>query len=454
MKKILTIIILLIGIVVSVIYFISYNVVNNTNLFYEYKRLIPKTLKSDLRNILTNYNSIYTYRLKNFKFHKRNSNTLTNNDFDQENLVLYTNSKLIFTGPRAYFHSNDKDFFLITGTGILMNLPIDELLSNSDKITFKKINTNIDKFTSKYKIKNSKFTYTSFIKDIFINIENEVFVSLIIKEHDNCYKHSILNGKIKLDKIEFKEFFKLDECRIFFSNYVGGNLSEYKDDRILYSVGDWSICEDTRWLKSKKKYCEKNNSQILKSYLGKIFEINTKTKEIKIISIGHDNPQGIFYDKKNDIIFSTEHGPMGGDELNINVHPSTDKIKNYGYPISSYGEHYGYPNENIKYKYKLAPLYKSHKEFGFIEPLDYFVPSIGISDLTLIKNKLFVSSLGANIEEGDLSLYEYELNDGNTKVISKKRYKIYERIRDIHKIQDKYIVLFFETTGTIAIFRP
>ena len=42
------------------------------------------------------------------------------------------------------------------------------------------------------------------------------------------------------------------------------------------------------------------------------------------------------------------------------------KIKNYGYPISSYGEHYGYPSPGVNYKYEEAPLYKSHEKFGFI----------------------------------------------------------------------------------------
>ena len=57
--------------------------------------------------------------------------------------------------------------------------------------------------------------------------------------------------------------------------------------------------------------------------------------------MGHRNPQGVFYDKKEDIIYSTEHGPQGGDEINININPNPNNIKNYGWGISSYGEHYG-----------------------------------------------------------------------------------------------------------------
>ena len=89
----------------------------------------------------------------------------------------------------------------------------------------------------------------------------------------------------------------------------------------------------------------------------------------------------MFVENQNAII-STEHGPKGGDEININRYPSS-KIMNFGYPISSYGEHYS----NDKYLYEEAPLYKSHKDYGFEEPVDYFVPSIGISDVEKYNDK-------------------------------------------------------------------
>ena len=91
-------------------------------------------------------------------------------------------------------------------------------------------------------------------------------------------------------------------------------MADYKNDKILYTVGDWAICEDPRWLENNEKgFCTKNSAQSMSSALGKIYEINFYTKESNIISIGHDNPQGIVYDSKNNIIFSAEHGPKGGD---------------------------------------------------------------------------------------------------------------------------------------------
>ena len=50
----------------------------------------------------------------------------------------------------------------------------------------------------------------------------------------------------------FEEFFQIDKCRHFYLDYVGGNLASYKDNKILYTVGDWGICEESRWLIMRK----------------------------------------------------------------------------------------------------------------------------------------------------------------------------------------------------------
>ena len=126
------------------------------------------------------------------------------------------------------------------------------------------------------------------------------------------------------------------------------------------TIGDWDYAERYKI----------NRSQDPKSFFGKTIVIREKTKEYKILSMGHRNQQGLFYDKKNDIIYSTEHGPQGGDEININISPENFKIKNYGWPISSYGEHYGFPGElgsicqcPLNELYKEIPLHQSHSSY-------------------------------------------------------------------------------------------
>ena len=116
------------------------------------------------------------------------------------------------------------------------------------------------------------------------------------------------------------------------------------------------------------------------SNLGKTIILNSLGEKVKIHSIGHRNSQGLTDTDTNNLYLSTEHGPMGGDE--INLLDLSSESSNYGWPISSYGEHYGGKNapEN-KSKYEKYPLHKSHSEYNFIEPLIYFDPSIGISQI-------------------------------------------------------------------------
>ena len=94
----------------------------------------------------------------------------------------------------------------------------------------------------------------------------------------------------------------------------------------------------------------------------------------EIWSYGHRNPQGLFYDKKTGNLYEQEHGPKGGDEINLVV-----KGKNYGWPVITYGREYS--GGQVGRGETARP--------GMEQPLKYFVPSIAPSSLMLYRgNKL------------------------------------------------------------------
>ena len=162
--------------------------------------------------------------------------------------------------------------------------------------------------------------------------------------------------------------------------------------------------------------------------------------------MGHRNPQGLYFDDENNFIMETEHGPWGGDEINlIEVSKiNKDKVQNYGWPTSSAGEHYGGKIKENKTKYEKYPLYKSHSEHGFIEPLKSFVPSIGISEIVKVgKNRYVVSSLK------DKSLYFFELNE-QKQIINLDRVEVFERVRDM-RLNNNQLYLFMEDTASIGV---
>ena len=96
------------------------------------------------------------------------------------------------------------------------------------------------------------------------------------------------------------------ETKNFWKKYnvfSGGRLEKFKDDKILFSIG------------FAKDYKAPQDKQ---SFLGKIIAIDLNTNEYEIMSLGHRNPQGLYYHKDKNIIINTEHGPKGGDEINFN----------------------------------------------------------------------------------------------------------------------------------------
>ena len=161
------------------------------------------------------------------------------------------------------------------------------------------------------------------------------------------------------------------------------------------------------------------------------------------------------------MLLETEHGPMGGDEINlIDVKKIyKDKIQNYGWAISSAGEHYGGKNAPYnKKKYVKYPLHKSHTEYGFIEPLIYFAPSIGISQIIGLneQNKYVVASM----KDESLYFFTFDYDDenitspnkvvnGRAENIEIKRVHIGERIRDMIYYNDK-LYLYLEDTASLA----
>ena len=179
-------------------------------------------------------------------------------------------------------------------------------------------------------------------------------------------------------------------------------------------------------------------------FLKNLIKLNQEENEPEIISIGHRNPQGLSYLPKENKIVLTEHGPMGGDEVNvIDLNSSNNEIFNFGWPIASYGEHYGGRSKENREKYLKYPLLKSHSKHGFIEPYIHFRKSIGISEIVRLKNNLFIfSSLK------DKALYIFRL-DEDFKNKDLDRVEIGERIRDII-FTGKDLFLFLEDSSSIG----
>lgn len=155
-----------------------------------------------------------------------------------------------------------------------------------------------------------------------------------------------------------------------------------------------------------------------------------------VYSYGHRNPQGMTVHPKTGVIWENEHGPKGGDEINI-----IRKGENYGWPKITYGINY---SGTIITKNKALP--------NMEQPEYYWLPSIGPSGMAFStsgvykkwKNNLFVGSLK----------FEYleRLVLKNDKVV--KREKVLDkigRVRNVKEGPDGYLYLGVEGKGIIKV---
>ena len=94
----------------------------------------------------------------------------------------------------------------------------------------------------------------------------------------------------------------------------------------------------------------------------------------RIYALGVRNPQGLHYDPQSDLLFEAEHGPRGGDEVNI-----VRAGANYGWPKVTYGSRYN----------NMAAIGDGTHQSGMEQPLFYYLPSIATSPLTVYRGSMF-----------------------------------------------------------------
>ncbi|MFV0540140.1 MAG: PQQ-dependent sugar dehydrogenase [Aestuariibaculum sp.] len=165
---------------------------------------------------------------------------------------------------------------------------------------------------------------------------------------------------------------------------------------------------------------------------------NNQNAKKAIYSYGHRNPQGMVKHPKTGDIWIHEHGPQGGDEINI-----INKGKNYGWPVISYG-----------INYNGTPFTDLTKKEGMEQPLFYWVPSIAPSGMAFVTSDKY-PDWKENLLVGALKfMYLERLILKNDKVV--KREKLFEnigRVRNVCQAPDGYIYLSVEGKGIYKIIR-
>ncbi len=194
------------------------------------------------------------------------------------------------------------------------------------------------------------------------------------------------------------------------------------------------------------------NPQSLDNHCGKIHRIfddgsipednpfvNTANAMPSIYSYGHRNPQGTCMHPETGEIWVTEHGPRGGDELNL-IKPAI----NYGWPVISYGINYNGT--------KFTDL--TEKE-GMEQPVTYWDPSIAPCGTTFVKGDRY-KNWKNNILIGSLRFMHVErvVLEGNEVVHHERLLEGVGRVRNVEMSPDGFVYVAIETPGKILKLVP
>jgi glucose/arabinose dehydrogenase len=172
--------------------------------------------------------------------------------------------------------------------------------------------------------------------------------------------------------------------------------------------------------------------------LGSVMKISAN--KVTQISSGHRNAQGIVLIGKD--LYTSEHGPRGGDELNL-IQQGID----YGWPIVTYGERYSFGD------YVKPTNPGSHN--GFRKPLSYWVPSVAPTELIQLPTASTWGEWSSSIVMGTLreeSLIFIQMK--NKRVVGQMQtVNVDERIRDLDLTKDGLIIATTDSGKLLLISR-
>ena len=247
---------------------------------------------------------------------------------------------------------------------------------------------------------------------------------------------AIMRAKLQGDSLVEQQVLYKGEGNTDGGAHYGSRIAFDNDGYLFFSIGE--------------RGAHFENAQQLDRDGGKIYRlhddgripadnpfVNTPGAKTAVYSNGHRNPQGLTVHPTTGQIWEHEHGPMGGDEINI-IQPG----KNYGWPIIGYGL-----NDNGE------PLAVATSREGIEQPIFYWDPSIAPSGIAFITSDNYGPDLMGHLLVGSLK-FRYMVHlvlDGNNVVANETTFPGIGRVRNIKQGPDGYIYVATEGDGIVRI---
>jgi glucose/arabinose dehydrogenase len=235
------------------------------------------------------------------------------------------------------------------------------------------------------------------------------------------------NGRLDDTKIIFRQ-----EGPLSSGNHYGCRIVQAADGNLFVTLGE--------------HFSYRDEAQNLGNHLGKIIRITPDGSappdnpfvgradaKPEIWSFGHRNEQGLAINPASGDLWEIEHGPRGGDEVNI-----IGKGKNYGWPVIGYGV-----------DYSGAKIHASSTRDGMEQPIKYWVPSIAPSGMTFYTAKLFPKWTGSLFSGALAGKMLVRLSLAGNAVTGEERLlqNLNERIRDVRQGPDGALWLLTDSSA-------
>lgn len=256
----------------------------------------------------------------------------------------------------------------------------------------------------------------------------------------NLVRFKITNNQLT----DLSTIFQTDATNAWQGHY--GSRIEFGPDNMLYlSVGEGG----------PRTYggasSPNQNAQNLNTGWGKIHRMTDtgqvpadnpiwpgNTAPTTVYAYGNRNPQGLAFNPNTNQLWSTEHGPKGGDEVNI-----IQKGANYGWPLVSYGVNYDG-----------TTISDSPTRDGIQTPIHTWTPSIGTSGLAFITSDKFGTLKGSLVTGGLAEEYLSILTISNNQITGEAKLLTGQRVRNVKQGPDGNLYVSLEGPGRIVRIVP
>ncbi|MBK1713318.1 oxidoreductase [Rubrivivax gelatinosus] len=232
---------------------------------------------------------------------------------------------------------------------------------------------------------------------------------------------ALARGRLDGDKLsEVRTIFR-QQPKVSSSAHCGSRIVFLRDGTLAVGLGD--------------RFSRRDDAQLPGNHLGKFVRVDRDGRApadnpraagmaAEVWSLGHRNVQGAALHPQTGELWAVEHGPQGGDEVNV-----VERGRNYGWPLLTYGRNYGSGTR----------IGDEGPRAGFEQPLKVWVPSIAPSGLAFVGSERYPGWQGSLVLGALRGEALVRLTLDGRRVVAEERHELGARIRDLRQGPDGWL---------------